>query len=143
MTDSHTTSGGPSALARGLTGAAACGIAAVPLAAALTLFSGIFGDPESLVEIVLAFLAFAVFGSLIAAVMGLLVGLPLYLLLDHMGALRLDVFMLLGAAGGFAVFSLWIGAERARESWALALGFIMCGVFSSLAFWLGAKKAKA
>jgi hypothetical protein len=50
--------------------------------------------------------------------------------------------MLLGAAGGFAVFALRIGAEDLRDTWPFALGFVMCGVFSSLAFWLGAKKSK-
>ena len=70
-------------------------------------------------------------------------GLPLYLLLNRVGALRLDVFMLLGAAGGFAVFAWWIGGEHMRDAWPFALGFVMCEVFSSLAFWLGAKKSKA
>lgn len=124
-------------------GAAACGIAAIPLAVVLTLLGGIFGDLEGLVEVVLAFALYAVFGSFIGLALGFLVGLPLYLLLNRVGTLRLDVFMLLGAAGGFAVFALWIGAEHARDAWPFALGFVMCGVFSSLAFWLGAKKAKA
>lgn len=124
-------------------GAAACGIAAIPLAVVLTLAGNIFGDLEGLVEIALAFALYAVFGSFIGLAMGFLVGLPLYLLLDRVGTLRLDVFLLLGAAGGYAVFALWIGAEHTRDAWPFALGFVMCGVFSSLAFWLGAKKAKA
>jgi len=143
MADSYKASGAASPFAQGVVGAAACGIAAIPLAAALTLIAGIFGDMESLGEIVLGFALYALFGSLIGLGMGFMVGLPLYLLLNRVGALRLDVFMLFGAGGGFAVFSLWIGAEHVQDAWPFALGFVMCGVFSSLAFWLGAKKAKA
>ena len=143
MSDSHRAPGGASPFAQGVVGAAACGIAAIPLAVVLTLIAGIFGDTGGLGEIVLGFALYAVFGSFIALAMGFLVGLPLYLLLNRVGALRLDVFMLLGAAGGFAVFALWIGAGHVRDDWPFALGFVMCGVFSSLAFWLGAKKAKA
>lgn len=137
-----TRNGEASLLAQGLAGAAVCGLAGIPLAVLLTLIGGVFGDVESLVEVVLVFLLYAVFGSLIAAVMGLLVGLPVYLLLNRAGALRFDVFMLLGAAGGFAVFALWVGAERTRHAWPIALGSVMCGAFCALAFWLGARTAK-
>ena len=143
MSDSHRTASGASPVAQGVVGAAACGLAAIPLAVVLTLIAGIFGDMEGLGEIVLGFVLYAMFGSFIGLAMGFLVGLPLYLLLNRVGALRLGVFMLLGAAGGFAVFALWIGAEDLRDTWPFALGFVMCGVFSSLAFWLGAKKSKA
>ena len=134
---------GPSPFAQGLVGAAVCGITAIPLAAVLTLIGAIWGDLEQLNEIVLGFVLYAVFGMFIGVAMGFLLGLPLYLLLNRMGALRLDVFMLLGAAGGFVVFALWVGAEHVRDAWPFALGFVLCGVISSLAFWLGAKKAKS
>ena len=116
MSDSHRAPGGASPFAQGVVGAAACGIAAIPLAVVLTLIAGIFGDTGGLGEIVLGFALYAVFGSFIALAMGFLVGLPLYLLLNRVGALRLDVFMLLGAAGGFAVFAFvdrrWTRARR-------------------------------
>lgn len=134
---------GPSPFVQGVVGAAACGAAAIPLAIVLSLITGIWGDAVELRGIVLGFVLYVVFGTLIGLAMGFLVALPLYLLLTRMNALRLDIFTLLGAVGGFGVFSLWIGAENVRDAWPYALGFVVCGVISSLAFWLGAKKANS
>ena len=55
MSDSHRAPGGASPFAQGVVGAAACGIAAIPLAVVLTLIAGIFGDTGGLGEIVLGF----------------------------------------------------------------------------------------
>jgi hypothetical protein len=54
VSDSHRTAGGASPVAQGVVGAAACGLAAIPLAVVLTLIAGIFGDREGLGEIVSA-----------------------------------------------------------------------------------------
>ena len=130
-----------SPVAKGLVGAAACGVVPILFAVLMTVIALVRGDGESVEEVFLGFALYAVFGSLIGLMMGFFVGLPVYLLLRRAEVLRLDVFTFLGAVSGFAVFYFWSGGEHLDDTWQESLQFVTCGALSSLAFWAASRRA--
>jgi hypothetical protein len=127
-------------LQRAVGGVVACGVAAIPLAIAYSIYGFVStGDETRLGYIVMGTLLVIPFACAIAVGSALFLGIPIYAATVRLKRTRIPLLLLSAIVVGTFVHEVWVQpAAPLFEDPVGALEFAFFGLYSGLAFWFGA-----
>ena len=128
----------PTAIERAVVGVVVCCLAAIPLAIGYSIH-GFYtsDDPWSAAYVVVGTGVVVSIGCLIAGVCATCFGVPIYVLSARLKVLRPLVLLVGASIAGVVVHEMWHGGSLFEDPEGARL-FAFFGLYSGVAFWLGA-----
>jgi hypothetical protein len=126
----------PTAIERAVVGVAVCCLASIPLAIGYSLYGFSTSGEFTVITFMGGTAAFVIVACVITGLCSIFFGVPIYLLSARLKVLRPAVLLVAAAITGVVVHEVWDGGLFEDPEGALLFAFF--GLYSGMAFWIGA-----